>query len=121
MSQTALTVQPVVGPYPALPVAALALAVAFAAGDNANGNSFPVTGKEVILVQNSDSVAQTVTLSSVADALNRTGDITAYSIPAGAFAAFTPSQITGWKQTDGTMHLACSAATIKFAILRLPS
>src|SRR6266403_396314 len=118
MPKTALTVQQVVGPYPVLPLTALALAVTFAAADVANGNSFPVTGKEVILVQNTDAAPQTITLSSVADGLNRTGDVTAYSLPIGAFAAFCPSQITGWKQADGNMYISAATATVKFAILR---
>jgi hypothetical protein len=120
MPATPITVQQVVGPYPVLPLTALALAVTFVAADIANTNSFPVTGKEVILVQNTDAGAQTITISSVADGLNRKGDITTYSIPASGFAAFAPSQITGWKQSDGTMVITASNVNVKFAILRLP-
>jgi hypothetical protein len=119
MPITDLTVQGVLGPYPALPLSALALAIAFAAADVANGNKFPITGKEVIIAFNSDSSAHTITLSSAPDALGRSGDIASYGIPATSYAAFAPSQVSGWKQSDGTMHISANDATVKFAILRL--
>lgn len=119
MTFTPLTPQVAKGPYVVSP-GALALALTFAASDNVNGNSFPATGKEVVIVFNSDTVAQTVTFLSVADSFGRTSDITAYSIPAAGYAMFSVGQLAGWAQTDGTIHINSSAATLKLAVVRIP-
>lgn len=120
VARTTLTPLSVAGPYPVLPVVADSLDFAFAAADNTNGNDFIITGKELLLVQNSDSSAHTFTATSVPDQLNRTGDITTYSMAAGEFAAFSFSNIAGWKQADGKVWLAANSNLIKFAVLRLP-
>jgi hypothetical protein len=118
MSQTALTVTKPLGPYVAS-VAAEALKVTMQAADASNGNSFPLTGKEILLIQNTDTVAHTVTISSVPDAEGRSGDITSYSVPAGEIHAFSFRGGTqGWQQTDGTVHLAVSSALIFFGVLQ---
>lgn len=121
MARTALTIQQPPGSYPALPLGALAAQLTFAAGDNGNGNSFVSTGRELLLVQNTAGAPGTVTITSVADNLQRTGNITAYSVPAGGFAMLGPFQQAGWKQSDGTIYVDCSAATMTFAVVRLPS
>lgn len=118
-AQTLLTAQTPLGPYPGT-VSAGQLAFTFAAADNVNGNSFAYTGHEVLLIQNTDAAAQTVTISSVADQFGRTQDVTAYSIPASGFAVFNfRGGGTGWKQNDGTVHFTASTATIKFAVLSI--
>lgn len=118
-TQTALTPQSPLGPYPGT-VSAGQLAFTFAASDNVNGNSFPCTGHEVLLVDNTDAASQTITISSVADQFGRTQDITAYSMAAGTFAVFNfRGGCTGWKQTDGTVHILTSAATVKVAVLTI--
>lgn len=114
---TALTVQPVPGPYVVSP-AALALALTFAACDATNGNSFAATGKEELLLHNTDSSAATVTISSVPDALGRSSDIAAYSIPAAGFAMYSFSQLPGWQQVDGTIKFTASSALVFAAVLR---
>ena len=55
----------------------------------------------------------------MADDLSRTGDITAYSIGAAEYAFFGPFAVEGWRQTDGKIHVACSHADIKFALVRI--
>jgi hypothetical protein len=108
-----------IGPYPtALPLSSEALKVTMAAADASNGNSFPLTGSEKLLIQNTDSSAHTVTISSVA--INgRTGDITTYSVGAGEIHAFDfHGGIAGWQQSDGTVHLAVSSALIYFGVLK---
>lgn len=117
MSFTALTVTQLKGPGISS-VAALGLAIAPVAMDAANGNSFPMTGKEIILFQNTDVSAHTITLTSVPDGLGRSGDIATYNIPAGGFAAFDAQQVVGWIQTDGTMHISTSSALVFVAVLR---
>jgi hypothetical protein len=122
MPRTALVPVSVKGPFPGT-VNAGDLASNFTALDNVNGNSFPHTGKEVIVIQNSNAGgAQTVTFTSFPDSQSRTGDITAYSIPASGFISFFPGtgNPPGWRQTDGNIYIDCNAATVKALILRLP-
>lgn len=123
MARTALPIVSVVGSYPTLPLGVGAAAFVFTAADNVNGNSFVATGREILLVQNSDSVAQTITIHSAVDSpYNRSGDITTYSLAAGTFAGpFGPFLLPGWLQSDGTVWLDTSAATIKFCVVHLPS
>lgn len=114
---TSITAQTPLGPYPGA-VSAGQLALTFTAADNVNGNSFALTGHEILIVDNTDVGAQTVTITSVADSRGRTQDVTAYSMAAGTFAAFSFRGGTeGWKQSDGTVHITASAAAVKFAII----
>ena len=122
MARTALTAQVPLGSYPSLPLAALSAALTFAASDNANGNSVKSTGRELIVINNTDVGAQTVTITSRAvGPLNRTGDITTYSIPASGFAMLGPFAVNGWQQSDGNLYIDTSSANIKLAVIRLPA
>jgi hypothetical protein len=112
MSFTAVVPITPIGPYPAT-VGALALAALFVACDAVNGNSFTVTGHEILELRNTDTAAHTVTISSVPDSRNRPDDITAYSIPAGADAAFSfLAGEEGWMQSDGTVHFTANSALV---------
>lgn len=110
-----------VGPYPTLPVSALALDLTWQAADVANANQFALgQGKYLILVRNTSAATPyTVTLTSAADARRRTGDITAYTIANGKQIAFLLDQQEGWAQTDGMFYLAGSNAAIEFCIIKL--
>jgi hypothetical protein len=122
MPRTVLPTIAVVGPYPVLPVAALSLDFAFSAADNVNANQFPFTGREVLLVQNTAGAPGTFTLTSIADSQGRTGDITTYQVGAGLFSIIDLGRLgDGWRQADGNIYLTASAATMKFAVLRLSS
>jgi hypothetical protein len=94
-----------------------------AAGTVSDGDTFVCTGKELLLCQNTDSGAQTVTITSVVDEKNRTGDITTYSIGAAEYAVFTVglTNAQGWKATAGTVRITVSDAKVKVACLRLPA
>lgn len=118
MAETTLTVQQLIGRYPTLPVSANAADITFAACDDVNGNDFVSQGNEILLFRNDDAGAQTVTISSVADGKNRTGDITTYSIGAGEYAAFGVFPPDGWRPSDGKVVFAASDANVKVAILR---
>lgn len=119
MTATALPIVTVKDSFDA--VTALSLNYVYTAADVANGNSFVSTGREIVLVQNTDSGGHHVSVVSVADAFGRTGDITAYAVAAGLFSVLPYlSGAAGWKQTDGTIHLSADDATVKFAVLRLP-
>ena len=120
MARTALTVQTAKIPFEA--ISAGGADFALVASDVVNGNSYAVTGKELLIVHNDGTAAYTVTIDSVADEKNRTGDITSYSMAAGDRAAFTVGMTNdkGWKQTGGVIHVDASNVGIKLAVLRLP-
>ncbi len=120
MARTALNVVSPKGPHS--PVSAGQLDFLFAAADQANGNAFPCTGRELVLIRNSHaSDPATVTITSAPDPYGRTKDIATYSLAAGDYAAFWIGSTVGWKQSDGKAHLdVAGTGTIEFAILRIP-
>lgn len=101
-------------------VSAGAADLAWTAADVSNGNSFVMSGKEMIFVTNSDSVSHNVTISSAPDVLGRTKDIGPYAVGAGKVSVFGPFNTHGWRQSDRSFYLAGDNAQIKFAIVRLP-
>ena len=109
------------GPYPTLPVSALALDLTWQAADSSNLNQFPLgQGKYIILARNVHaSSAFTVTLTSAPDEYKRTGDIATYSIAAGKQIAFVVDKQAGWLQSDGMFYLTGSGASIEFCILKM--
>jgi hypothetical protein len=114
MPATALTKLNWTGPYPT----ALS-ALTFTAGDNTNGNSFRMSGNDLLLVYNSAGSSGTFTLQGPANARNRTGTITTESIAAGAIKVLGPfKKLDGWQNSDG-VRVTPSASTIKFAVIRL--
>lgn len=115
-----LTRTTVVGPYPSLQPTADSLDVTFTACDAVNFDEFVMSGNDVLLVWNSDGAnPYTFTLESVADDLQRTGDVTTYSLAAGEIGAFKFNKKAGWMQTSGECHIKGSNAAIKFAVLVL--
>jgi len=107
------------GPYPGT-VAANALDVATFDLDNTNGNVFVGTGRELLVIQNPTGGAITVTLTSSADAQNRKGDITTYSLGAGEFMSFWYGNLVGWNQGGGQIYLDCSATGLKGLLFKIP-
>lgn len=88
--------------------------------DPANGNSFPDTGRELLLVHNTDTAAHSVTVASVADALGRTGDSTK-NMNGSSYYVFQFFPPQGWRQTsDGSIHVNCTDATIQYALIYFP-
>jgi hypothetical protein len=107
--------------YPALPVDAGSLDIAFTAVDDQPDRETPlVDGKTVVLAMNTDSVAHTITITSVADVINRTGDIEAYSIAAGKVAKLGPFKSAGWAHTGAKLFIDVSDPTVRLAVLQLP-
>lgn len=119
MARTTLTRTVPLGPYPALPVAANALDVTMTAADATNDNQFVLDGPCIIIAHNTGVAARTITLTSVADEKNRTGDITAYSIGPSEYMAFYVSATGGWKQSTGYMYLDAEHAEVKIGVLKL--
>jgi hypothetical protein len=102
--------------FPATPISAGSAKMLFAAADATNFNYTPiVSGKTYLLVYNTDTVGHTVTIHSVVDAQNRSGDITAYNVPAGEIHKFGPftSSPVGWTQTSPAgLWFDCSSALL---------
>lgn len=120
MARLVVPVTEIVSGYPATPLAANALDFVWtnAGAAFADGAGFIHTGREVLLIRNANAGAQTVTISSVADAQNRKGDITAFSFAAGEFGAIQVP-VAGWRQPDGQLYFAATATDVAFAVLRL--
>lgn len=115
MPRTTLTKTTSPGPYPTT-----VQTVTMTAADTTNKNQFALTGREIVIIQNTDTVARTVTITSTTDPQGRTGDISAVSLAAGAIAVVGPFGLPGWIQTDGMLYLEASAATVKFGVVTLP-
>ncbi len=120
MPRTSLTVTTALGSYPSLQPAANACDMAAPAADVGNMNQVTASGNDLIIVYNANGGAQTLTVSSVADLHNRTGDITTYSIGAGEYAVFGPFKSAGWMQSDGKIYLAGSHSDLKIGVVALP-
>lgn len=79
------------------------------------------TGREILLVRNTHATDDgTVTIMGVADAYGRTANITDYVIHPGDVAFFGPLSSAGFLQANGKFWFSGSAATIEFAVVRLP-
>jgi hypothetical protein len=119
---TALTVQTLKAPFAVL--SAGDLDYTMAAADVA-GNTFVCTGREIVLIYNpAGGSTYTVTITSVANAKNRTGTITAYSMAAGDFVAWTGglTNTPGWKVAGtGVVTLTANNAAVLIAVVRLPA
>jgi len=88
------------------------------ASDPANGDQFQILGTEILLVQNSDTVAHTFSVNSTPDRIGRTADLTSYPVDPGQVIAIQFSVLDGWVQTDGNVHLQSSDPTLKFCVVR---
>jgi hypothetical protein len=119
MGRTTLTRTTPLGPYPTLQPAADALDLILTAADTTNNNQILLDGPVIVVAHNTGVAARTLTITSSADAQNRTGDISAYSIGAGEYACFKIDQTTGWKQTDGYLYLQANNAEVKIGAIRL--
>ena len=122
MARVLVAAQTPPGAFPGLPVTPGSRALSEQAADTALGNYTPiVSGKTLVLAHNTDSGAHTVTFTSVVDSQNRSGDVTAYSIAAGATALFGPfvTQPAGWAQSTPASSLWMDAndATVKWIVI----
>jgi hypothetical protein len=120
MPRTVVAPTQLLGPYPGLPLSAGAAAGAWAAADTVNKNRAELSGsgREVLAVWNTAGASATVTVTSATDVYGRSGDITAYAIPAGEVHFLGQFDGPGWRQSDGYLWFEGSATTVKFAWLR---
>lgn len=88
----------------------------------ADGVSFLQTGREVVTVKNTHATtAFTFTLKSVADELNRLGDVGAYSLAAGESATILINP-NGFKVTStNVVTIVMSDVAVKVAVNRVPN
>ena len=117
----AITIQNIKGPFDV--ITAGSADFTWTAGDTGT-DTIAVTGREIVLVYNSGASPYTCTITSVVDDKNRTGDITAYSLAAGDFAAFGVglTNSAGWKSTStGLITVDVENAAVKWAVLKLPN
>ncbi len=120
MPRTNIAAQALAGAYPVLPLAADSADLAFVAADTVNFNETPlVESKTVLVARNVGASSRTVTITSVADNNNRTGDITAYSLGAGEVARFGPFKSVGWASA-GKLRFEANNAEVEFAVITLP-
>jgi hypothetical protein len=116
MARTVLTPVAVPAPTSVTPVVCT-----FTAWDAANGNRWKSSGNDLVLVRNAHAtLARTVTVVSVADEYGRTGDITAFSLAAGAIVALPKLKNAGWADSSGYISIDGSTTDIQFCVLTLP-
>lgn len=118
MARVLVAAQVAPGAYPV--VTANSRDLAMQAGDASLGNYTPlVEGKTLIIVQNTDSGAHTITITSVVDTpFNRLGNVVAYSLGAGELAFFGPFKAAGWLQSaPAGIWIDVDDATMKIAVI----
>lgn len=106
------------GPYPTLPVGAGTMTLTETAADATNKEQFVPSGDDLVIAHNTGASPYPITFTSVADELKRTGDVSSYSLAAGAIAAFRIKK-PGWMQPDGKVYIEAGNAAIKWAVLQL--
>ena len=118
MARTTLTKTTALGQFGTY--SANAADLTMTAGDASNLNQFVASGNDLVIVRNSGAGARTLTITSVADAQGRTGDITTYSIGAGEYAIFGPFNTTqGFRQSNGYIYLTPEHAELLIGIVAL--
>lgn len=119
MARQTHTVVQCLGPYPTPLALAAATQKTAVAADATNYEQVQLTGKEVVIIRNSGASARSITFSSVADAYNRTGDVTD-SLAAGATGVYGPFPVAGFQQSDGKLYFQCAHAECLIVVARLP-
>ena len=126
MARSTIPIQQMIDKYPTLPLTANSADFTFTASDPVNGDEFPHTGREIIIVQNTDGVnPHFVMITSVRDRFNRLGTIgdavATYSVGANEYAVFPPFPAEGWRQASNVIYLDSDDAQLLYAVLRLPA
>jgi len=96
------------------------LTVTMTACDTVNGNQYTYTGRDVLLMQNTDTSAHAITINTIADPYGGTNTtLTAYSLPASSISAIQMKFAQGWLQSGGVIQIAaCSSNLIKLAVVQ---
>lgn len=101
------------GKYPTAPTTMTATAA-----DAVNFEETAHTGREVIVFRNSGSTTRNITITSVADNRNRTGDIT-FTLANGASKFVGPLGIEGFRQTNGKLYFQADHAEVLISVIRV--
>jgi hypothetical protein len=86
-----------------------------------DGVSFKYTGRDLVTIRNTHASSPfTWTLKSVADSLNRIGDIGPYSLAAGEEAEILVNG-TGFTNSTGDVTIVMTDLSVKVSVNRSPS
>lgn len=119
MALVAISETAVAGPY-AKESGTRVTTVTFSASDATNFNKIVMSKNRVLLLfQNTDVGAQTVTIRSSPDPFGRVADIVAFSIAASAFASIILEPV-GWEQNIGGKDLQIETSDAGVKILAIP-
>ena len=113
MARTDITATLLPGPY-----AHAGALLTMTAADTTDQNAVVLYKGDILVAHNTDASAHTVTVTSSADPLGRTKDITAESIAAGAIRVFGAFNLPGWKQSDARLYFEANDATVYFGVIR---
>ena len=105
------------GPYAA--TAFTGLAMTKTAADASNFNSFRPTGRDILVVYGG-TAGGTYTIQSAPDPQGRSQDFTTLTIATLDIHTYLFNNLAGWLQSDGTIWLKASVATIFFGVLSYP-
>jgi|SRR5579864_5321976 len=95
------------------------LTITPAACDTVNGNVFNATGREILLLQNTDTSAHNITVTPVTDPYGGTNtSLTAYSLPASSISMVEMKFLIGWASSGQISIPACSSNLIKIAVVQ---
>lgn len=92
------------------------------AADTSNGNRFLITGREILIIENTGGSTHTVTFQTIAVAGRQDPNHnTAINVAAGAQKVCGPFPLKEYKQTDGYLYVTANHAEVTFTVLKLPS
>lgn len=95
------------------------LTVTPVACDTVNGNAFNATGREILLLQNTDTSAHNITVTPVSDPYGGTNtSLTSYSLPASSISMVQMKYLIGWASAGQVTIPACSSNLIKIAVVQ---
>jgi hypothetical protein len=96
-------------------------AITWTAEDIANHSMFALTGRELLLIWNTHaSTTYTYTPYQTNDERGRALTVSPVNIPAGQIDCYGPTDLTGYRQTDGNFYIDANNAAVKFAVITLP-
>jgi hypothetical protein len=86
-----------------------------------DGVTFKATGRELVTIRNTHAATPfTWTLKSVADSLNRVGDVGPYTLAAGDSATILING-SGFTDANGNVTIVMSDLAVKVAVNRAPT
>jgi hypothetical protein len=117
MSQTLVPNNAAFVLQPAGVIPAVALDKTFQAADTVNGNSFLSSGRDLLIVYNSDSSSHTFTIFSAPDPNGRFANVT-YTVGAGVYSFIEIDASSIYVQpSTNLVLLAASDPTIKYLVV----